>query len=299
MTVITTCGWVQDRLLIYLAGEMTAPEEAAKLCRHLETCAHCTAAAEALAETAETLEGVLHPSVPAPATLDARVMAAVRDLPAPARRFRWPGVARPSTGRRPLAFAAATALCFLSAGFLLGKEYAVRPRPPAATEPMAAPIPPTSPPTVQLNLLAGDHWAYLENPSPAQVPGPEPRRVARAMTPLVSFPVTPLDLDPGGARLIGARRCEVQGVPVAFLLYDWRGERVSLFQMDGRKLALPGLRETVFEGHCFLVGERDGLTFALWCRGTTNFVLVARLAPAQLLRLASTAAAEGESSTRG
>src|SRR5579862_3794184 len=79
------CARVQDRLLLYLAGELSTRERASVM-RHLETCANCSALAEALAETQEHVDAGLSLDAGAPAALDARVMDAVRALPAPGRR---------------------------------------------------------------------------------------------------------------------------------------------------------------------------------------------------------------------
>lgn len=286
---MVTCRWVQDRLLLYLAGEID-PRLAAKLCRHLERCGRCTRVAEELAETQEVLGNALEQAIATPATLHERVMDALRALPAPA-----PGLSVPtrsfSTARWGWPAFASAGLCLLAAGFLLGREQALNNHPPAtpAVRSPAAPI-------LSLALLAADHEKPLQVAQPDQVVGSDPWQVAHALAPRVAFPVTAVDLRNADARLLGGQAQRVQGVPVAFQRYDWRGERVSLFQMDGRKIALPGLRETTFDGHCFLIGEREGLGYVLWCKGTTNFVLVARATPEQLLRLASAA---GGASTRG
>src|ERR1051326_152064 len=76
------CAWVQERLPLYLAGELE-PAQRSRLTRHLEQCAACTAMAEQLAETQEQMESALSTPIEAPASLDARVMAAVRSMPAP------------------------------------------------------------------------------------------------------------------------------------------------------------------------------------------------------------------------
>ena len=69
------CARVQDRLLLYLAGELEPREEEA-LRRHVESCSHCSAVAAELAETQELVASALRTTVTAPASLHARVMAA-------------------------------------------------------------------------------------------------------------------------------------------------------------------------------------------------------------------------------
>src|SRR5438270_5445967 len=82
------CAWVQERLLLYQAGELGSEQRDA-VARHLERCPRCAAMAEALIETGEQLETALPTAVEAPASLDARVMDAVRRLPPPRRSWRF------------------------------------------------------------------------------------------------------------------------------------------------------------------------------------------------------------------
>src|SRR5438874_1779887 len=80
------CAWVQERLLLYLARELGA-QEAEQVRAHLQRCALCAAQAEELTEIQERVDTVLQTQTEAPARLEARVMDAVRSLPAP--RSSW------------------------------------------------------------------------------------------------------------------------------------------------------------------------------------------------------------------
>src|SRR4051794_7308906 len=111
------CAWVQDHLLLYLAGELE-PGQSASLIRHLERCQACAVMADKLAETAGQAEAALQTNVEAPAGLDARVMEVVRGLPAPRRSWRasfprWPVLPRLALG--------ATVLCLVVAGYFAGR----------------------------------------------------------------------------------------------------------------------------------------------------------------------------------
>jgi anti-sigma factor (TIGR02949 family) len=273
------CAWARDRLLLYLAGELE-PREAEVLREHLESCARCAAEAEALAETEARVTRVLRSAVKAPTTLDARVMEVVRHLPPPRRS--WLGLWVPWRVRRRVV-ALSAALSLVVAGYFVGHWQGDRGQMhlSGATQ--------TDRPTLVLALLGDDHLKYLANPQPAEIPGPDPRQVALGLMPLLKFPVAAVDLQPEGARLLGGRKCEVHGVPIAFLLYDWKGERVSLYQIDGRKIALPPLREVVFRGRRFLVGDGGGLSYIAWRSGVMNFVMVSGAKPERLLHLACTA----------
>jgi anti-sigma factor RsiW len=279
------CARVQNRLPLYLAGELES-REVALLSRHLDSCARCAAAAEELAETQELVEGALRTTLHAPAALHTRVMAGVRAEPA--RRFPWRALMSSWRGRQQLA-AVAAALCLMAGGFLAGHWHRVeKPSPVQA-------LPQPQRPTLSLALLGQDHREYLAKSQPAQVLGPDPRIVSRGMTQLLKFPVTVADLQPEGARLLGGRKCQLRGASIAFLLYDWKGERVSLYQMDGRKVVLPPLRGAVIREQCFLVGEAEGLGYVAWRSGAMNFVMVSGMVPERLLRLARRASGTSQS----
>lgn len=278
------CAWVQDRLLLYLAGELE-PQQSALLCRHLQHCDRCTAAAEELSEIQDLVDGAIATTVTAPMTLEARVMAAVCAEPVPRVSPRAPlspgRAVLPAlrSWRRQLAVVSA-ALSLLIGAYAAGHWHAVWNRTPLSA------IPAPARPTLSLSLLGNDHLKYLANPQPAQVPGPDPGQVSRGLTPLLKFPVAAVDLQSEGARLLGGRKCQAHGVPIAFLLYDWNGERVSLYQIDGRKIAVPPLREVTYRQRRFQVGEAHGLGYVAWRSGAMHFVMVSGARPERLLRLA-------------
>lgn len=297
------CARIEQQLLLYLENELP-PAEWQRVNLHLERCDRCAAEMEALLQTQEVVDGTLRVAASAPPALDGRVMAAVRELPV--RHGRW--IALPSSfgarWRKPtrtvLRTATAAAVLILAAGgFLAGRWHTERNYdPPAAGAPPVARDPrKVSPaadrdralPELALAALGDDHRKYLADPQPAQVRGPDPQVVSRGLTPALKFPVAAVDLRPEGARLLGGRKCRVQGVPIAFLLYDWGGERVSLYQVDGRRLALPPLREVSAAGRWFRVGAEDGLSYVAWSAGHMNFVMVSGAEPERLIPLAKCA----------
>src|SRR5205814_8372910 len=90
------CAWIQERLLLYLEGELRG-WQAAQVQRHLERCDRCAEHAAMLAAAESQAEAALRVDHEAPAALDARVMEAVRRLPVPRRSClpALPGLAAP------------------------------------------------------------------------------------------------------------------------------------------------------------------------------------------------------------
>jgi anti-sigma factor RsiW len=263
------CAGVQERLLLYLAGEL-APSERAGVARHLEQCARCAARAEQLAETQEWVEAALGAHVEAPSALDARVMEAVRRLPIPRppRRLSWPRVSV-----RPGLASLSAVLCVGIAAFAAGSWYAVRSSPPNQ---VAAPA-------LDLALLGNAHRRSLRVPSSSEIQAAGPRQLAQALAPRLPFPVAVVDLPSEGMRLVGGSDATLHGVPVAALHYDWQGERISLFQMEARTLAPAALGQVVVKPDSYFVRKMGGLSYVAWSFGRTNCVMVARDVPMHLL----------------
>jgi anti-sigma factor RsiW len=209
-------------------------------------------------------------------------MATVHSLPR--RRVPWPTY--PSLPVRFWLPAAAAALCLLIGGYGLGYWQASRNHPSA----LGSTLP--GQPTLALARLGEDHREYLAVREPAQIPGPDIVPVSRSLTSLVKFPVAAIDLRAQGARLLGGRKCQLQGIRIAFLLYDWKGERVSLYQLNGRQVVLPALHSTAFDGRCFLVGEAEDLSYVAWHSGSREFIMVSGAHSERLLMLARFASCE-------
>lgn len=263
------CAGVQERLLLYLAGELEA-SQAAPLLRHLERCPACSRMAERLSETTEQVEAVLPTAIEAPATLDARVMEAVRQLPAPRRP--WTGLLprRQTLSRLALA---ATLLMLVTASFFTGRWDGAR-----SAQMAARPVP-----ALDLAALGAAHRRLLLAPPAAEIRTADSKQLAQALSPLLPFPAAVVDLRPDGLRLVGGSPVSVRGVTVAALQYNWGGQRVSLFQMEARVLSPSALRQVVFRPDSYFVRKVGGLTYVAWSFGGTNCVMVARSVPMHLL----------------
>ncbi len=297
------CRQVRARLLLFQEGELE-PRESAQVRDHLRDCPRCGALAEALAETQDQVEAALSTAMAAPPTLEARVMATVRRLPE--RRLQWPAFAPPWSWQRRLATVGA-ALCLVPAGFLAGfltgrapfgratpPQASPQPSPPRTTiaQAPAAQVPATQ--VLELASLRKDHLQSLASPRAVTVMGHDPRQVSQHLGRSDDCLAVPVSLSASGAKLLGGRWHRVAGAPVAFLCYEWNGQRISLYQADGRRLALPALRameqrRATGGQRCYVIEQEGSLSSVAWCSGMTNYVLVAQAAPERLLHLAQCA----------
>jgi len=267
------CAWVQERLLLYLTEELSAAD-AARASDHLEECQECAAALKVLAASQESLREAIRTTVQPSASLDMRILQRIEALPR--RRFLWPD--RLSLWRPMNAFLlSGCALILVMLGYRWGQWDAVRSLAPGAPSAVSAL------PTLDLASLAEAHRTWNSRTESVDL---DAGVVAARLTRQTGLNVPPLDLQDRAWRLKESGVVEMNHIPVALRHYDWNGIPVSLVQANGIRLDLPySLRELKHHGRCFLIHQKEGLTYIFWCEGTDNFVLVARVPPPQLFAL--------------
>jgi len=268
-----TCTWVHERLLLYLAEELS-PTESARIVDHLAGCRDCNAALNELAASRDILREMIRTTAQPPASLDTRILQRVQSLHR--RRFLWLDRLSLWTPKTVFAFSGC-ALVLVMAGYQWGRWNA------APTPVPGAPTAASALPTLDLASLAEAHHAWDRRTGSADL---DATLVAARLTQQTGLDVPPLDLRDRTVRLKDSAVVQVNHIPVAVRHYDWNGTPVSLVQANGIRLDLPySLRELKHHGRCFLIHQKDGLTYIFWCEGPDNFVLVAQAPPSQLFAL--------------
>jgi anti-sigma factor RsiW len=247
------CTRVQDRLVLYLARELS-PREYGRITNHVTQCAACFALAEDLAATQERLETVLTAKIEAPASLDARVMRAVRDLPDHrAGRDRIS-----SFWRRPMVYA--TSLCFV---LLIALGVTVRGRYSSLS-------------TLNMASLGLAHAILISSTPADQIQRSDPDQLASQLSSNVKFPVRVADLTAEGAQLVGGSRITVEGVPMVALDYHWAGNQISLFEMASSQQTPAALRQLGHESDTYYAHKSGDMVYVAWHAGKTECIMVAR-----------------------
>jgi len=242
--------------MLYLAGEL-GQKETGRLLAHIEGCPDCTALAEDLSATQVRVAKAWHGNIEPPATLDARIMAAVRELPV--QRPRRPDLFSNWRPRQRFTFAAASCGLVIL-GLIVGRLWTA-----------------TSGPEIM--RLSEAHDRMLVTPPDAELRDSDPRHLAQQLTPLVWFPVKAADLNPEGVRLIGGSRTTVDRVPMVTLHYEWQGKQISLFEMEGAKRIPIALQRLGHESDSYYVRKVGDTAFVAWHSGKTDCVMIARSIP--------------------
>lgn len=266
------CSRIGPKLPLYAAGEL--PDRELEVVRaHLQGCTACRDEVATLAAAEEQVRAAWSEEVPVPETLEGRVMRAVREMRAVAPRRTFLDFVRDLFPKAALA-AALVALCLLVIPRLL-------------------PSHPTEDARVfDLTALRSEHQRPEgQSGSPAELEA--------KLTPRVSFPVRAVDLSPEDTHLVSGAETRLQGAPVACLQYEWNGTRVSLFQMDARRLAPRGLGQMPAQVESYVAQRKDGVSYVAWRSGGVGNVLVAQAMPMhRLFQLACHACERQEKAAR-
>ncbi len=128
-------------------------------------------------------------------------------------------------------------------------------------------------------------------------PPPEVRALG-SLTPIREFlsenldrriRVPQFDRSPAQVRLVGARLDSLSNRDAAFLMYDQRGARISLFAIPcGRSLPnMANFRARSVGGRRVLVGHHRGYSMVTWGDGGVLYSMVSDVDPQELVRLVS------------
>jgi hypothetical protein len=90
-----------------------------------------------------------------------------------------------------------------------------------------------------------------------------------------------------GTQIVGARRHELWGRPVAQAHYLKNGVRVALYQIREPRAGLKGLRETRVHGRTFMTAEKGDYRVVVWRKGDDIMTMVSPLQRESSLRLAA------------
>ena len=98
--------------------------------------------------------------------------------------------------------------------------------------------------------------------------------------------------DPNGAlvQLVGGRLSNIKNRDAAYIMYDDRGARISLFAypIDGRVSVPKDFQERRVGNRSVMVGKHRGYNVVAWEAGDVLYSLVSDVDPAELVQLAST-----------
>jgi len=122
-----------------------------------------------------------------------------------------------------------------------------------------------------IDLVADESREFLENAGPVQLATSEIGTLTAWLRDQTALPVDIADISSSGWRLIGGRRCSLEGRPTAFALYERGGKTASVVAVSdvhvdmGDLTRTPCGQEVHWVGHCkgrnIVANQHGGLVY--------------------------------------
>lgn len=241
-----TCSEVREYVFAFLDSELDAPLSI-ELQRHLDRCHECARETEIERAVARGLERTVQRDVTVP-TFEVNALArmiegdVVRRPPAWLSR-RW---FLPASIAAVIALVPTVYLTLLRTGAGGDSRFA--------------------------DLLVADFTHFLEEGSNVQVASGRRDTVSDWLSDKTQIGVTLPNPDTRHCRLVGGRKCKIDGKPAAFAIYDVDGSPASLVVVRGDEGTLDGMRRAEHAGraywsdhckeHTIVAARHDGLVYA-------------------------------------
>ena len=93
-------------------------------------------------------------------------------------------------------------------------------------------------------------------------------------------------------KLIGARKCEIQGEPAAFVVYEMQGKPISLLAVTGRSDALKQMDQIEYNGQIYWVDHFKDISVVAYRQNNLIYTMVSKLDKHELIHFLSGASNE-------
>jgi len=259
------CHELREYLFAFLDSELDAPLSI-EVQRHLEQCPECAREAEIERAIHRQLSNVPHPpGVGVSAGEEAELEAIVTTITArdfgsirlARRRRRWPAL---------LAAAAAVGFIVIGGVTWIGHR----------TNHSANQF---------VDLLISDFEHFEEKGRPLQIASSDPSAVSSWLADQTALVVVLPDLSEKDGKLLGARKCRIDGKPAAFAVYDLGGRLASLVVMPGPHPDVDIMERVEQGGHTHWVDRCKGHTVLACKRGALVYAAVSTLPEDRLFPL--------------
>lgn len=136
-----------------------------------------------------------------------------------------------------------------------------------------------------VDLLIADFEHFQEKGQPLQIASSDPIEVSDWVADQTAFNVTLPALAAPHGKLLGARKCVIDGKPAALAAYDINGSLASLVVMPGTYPDIDNMERIEQGGHTHWVDRCKGHTVLACKRGPLVYAAVSKLPEDRLLAL--------------
>lgn len=136
-----------------------------------------------------------------------------------------------------------------------------------------------------VDLLIADFEHFQEKGQPLQIASSDPIEVSNWVADQTAFQVQLPVLTDTHGKLLGARKCTIDGKPAALAAYDLHGSLASLVIMPGANPDIDNMERVEHQGHAHWVDRCKGHTVVACKRGALVYAAVSTLPEDRLLAL--------------
>lgn len=260
------CREAHEYLFAFLDSELDA-HLSMEMQRHLEQCPRCAQEAEIERTTRRQLTQAMGIAASSPGT------QAVADLDEVVSRVTaWKPRAAFWTARRIVLGSTGLAAMIIMAVFVI---QAFEHQPHASNQ--------------LVDLLVADFSHFVEKGKPLQIASSEPLEVSEWLADQTALPVQLPFVSTEQGKLLGARKCKLNGKPAAFTAYDLGDATASLVILPGTHQDVEGMEQVEHDGHTHWVDRCKGHTVVACRRGALVYAAVSTLPEDRLLPLMASA----------
>ncbi|MBW8000448.1 MAG: twin-arginine translocation signal domain-containing protein [Planctomycetes bacterium] len=143
-----------------------------------------------------------------------------------------------------------------------------------------------------INLVVSDFKQFLREGQPIHFASSNANAVSDWLMRQTDIEVILPSVKGTYCKLIGARKCEIQGEPAAFVVYEMKGTPISLLAVTGRSDALKQLDQIEHNGRIHWVDSLKDISVVAYRQNNLVYTMVSKLNKHELIHFLSGASNE-------
>ena len=138
-----------------------------------------------------------------------------------------------------------------------------------------------------VNLVVADFKHFLQEGQPIHFASSNASAVSDWLLQQTDLEVVLPDIKGKHCKLIGARKCEIQGEPAAFVVYEMHGTPVSLLAITGLNSDLKQMNQIEYNGQIHWVDNFDDISVVAYRQNNLVYAIVSKLKKNELIHFPS------------
>ncbi|MCP6720520.1 MAG: hypothetical protein KJI72_04355 [Patescibacteria group bacterium] len=145
-----------------------------------------------------------------------------------------------------------------------------------------------------VNLVVGDFKHFLQEGQPIHFASSNANAASDWLMRQTDLEVIIPSVNGTNCKLIGARKCEIQGDPAAFVVYEMHGTPISLLALTGRSDSLKQMDQIEYNGRIHWVDHFKDISVVAYRQNNLIYTMVSKLDKHELIHFLSGAVDESD-----